>query len=76
MQLDTLPSRNSWKRWMGLAGNHFDAPCFYKGGFKGPRTMHDNPMTLDIFITIINGVKVIVRVNGHNLGQCRFVGPQ
>lgn len=73
MQLDHLPQ---WKSYQERPSKKSDAPRFYKGSFKGPQETHHSVMTLDTFITVPNGIKGNVWVNGFNLGRYWFVGPQ
>ena len=49
---------------------------FYKGSFMGPKVMNNSTMTLDTFLTIPNGIKGNVWVNGFHLGRYWLVGPQ
>lgn len=56
-------------------------PFFYRGTFEIPADMNDplidrDPATLDTFLTILDGVKSVVWVNGFNLGRYWVVGPQ
>lgn len=51
-------------------------PLFYHGSFKMEKSEHTNAATLDTYISIPNGLKGNVFVNGFNLGRYWFVGPQ
>ena len=56
-------------------------PFFYHGTFEIPADANDSlidrdPATLDTFLTIPDGVKGVVWVNGFNLGRYWVVGPQ
>lgn len=73
MQLDTIPSQCAGKN---NTKKSLDSPLFYKGSFEGPRMTHDSEMTLDTFVTVQNGIKGNVWVNGFNLGRYWSVGPQ
>jgi hypothetical protein len=80
MQLDSIPHKaapwNLHSKKTKKKKKKSDAPLFYKGGFKGPRMTHNSAMTLDTFISVPNGIKGNVWVNGFNLGRYWFVGPQ
>lgn len=53
-----------------------ETPIYYSGSFFVNSTIGVDPRTLDTFITIPNGVKGIVWVNGFMLGRYWIVGPQ
>ncbi|KAH8891924.1 putative beta-calactosidase [Thozetella sp. PMI_491] len=75
MQLDTVPSRPC-KSVKPRGSKSTDSPIFYQGSFIGPSISHNSPMTLDTFISVPNGVKGNVWVNGFHLGRYWLVGPQ
>jgi hypothetical protein len=51
-------------------------PVVYSGAFTFKGTMGDDPAKWDTFLSIPNGVKGVVWVNGFNLGRYWVVGPQ
>lgn len=51
-------------------------PLFYHGSFNMKKPKAINPATLDTYISVPNGLKGNVFVNGFNLGRYWFVGPQ
>ncbi|KAH8591709.1 family 35 glycoside hydrolase [Bisporella sp. PMI_857] len=53
-----------------------DAPTLYYGTFTGPLMSANSSMTLDTFITVPNGIKGNVWINGFHLGRYWLVGPQ
>lgn len=73
LPLDRVPSFSSKAKANTSAVG--DTPMFYQGTFEVDGNYSD-PMRLDTFISIPNGVKGVVWVNNFNLGRYWTIGPQ
>ncbi|ROV93160.1 hypothetical protein VMCG_08686 [Cytospora schulzeri] len=71
LPLDTIPSFSSKANTSAMG----TSPMFYVGSFKVDGNYSD-PMRLDTFLSIPNGVKGVVWVNSFNLGRYWTIGPQ
>ncbi|KAF2159769.1 glycoside hydrolase family 35 protein [Zasmidium cellare ATCC 36951] len=83
LPLETAPSaqNHGWHGWPGWSQSQFphptnssSVPVFYSGTFR--TNCRSNDPTCDTFISIPNGIKGQVWVNGFNLGRYWIVGPQ
>lgn len=82
LPLETVPSaqKHGWPGWPGWSKTNShqtsssSIPVFYSGTFR--THCRSNDATCDTFISIPNGIKGQVWVNGFNLGRYWIVGPQ
>lgn len=79
LPLETVPSGqhhgwHGWNSWRLHPTSSPDTPAFYSGTFR--THCRANDPSCDTFISIPNGIKGQVWVNGFNLGRYWIVGPQ
>lgn len=76
MGLDSIPyaARPSSRKSIRVGSRV--PPVFYRGSYTIPSNVSESPLTRDTFISLPNGVKGVVWVNGRNLGRYWTIGPQ
>ncbi|KAI1332685.1 family 35 glycoside hydrolase [Xylariaceae sp. FL0255] len=73
MPPDDFPASGGQKAVVESQGS---PPLYYRGTFKVEGDNSTDPASLDTFLSVPDGVKGIVWVNGFNLGRYWIIGPQ